>query len=850
MLRIPFSRIPAFCNRLTIWHLELIFRLTTRRPAPVLALFAATFAMALTVIMSTHFDTDIFRLFPSRQPAVRLLLDSLEWTGSAREAYFLLEGERENLPAEAGLFADKLRQARIDGEPAFTRINWRIYDESQAASFTDFISYAVANPQLFVRPSDVRSFSARYAPGQAAAALQRLQAELAGQFGIGMSAALAADPLYLRDFILPRLKSGSQSLDFDPASPYFLSRNGRMLIIIAEPSRPVQDMVFARKLVTVINEARSGARVSISCAGAHISAVMDEAAMKSNVLVSIVSSLVVVLGIFYAAYRRLLPTLLIPLILLFGVVFSLGTAGLFLSSIHIVSFAFTALITGIGTDYSIHIYDRFHTERAAGKETAEALRLAMLDTGHGVFTAAITTGIPFLALMLSEVRALYELGLLVGLGVIYSYYVTMVFLPPLLLFMDRRYPVNYRPISGLGLAGVWRLTTRWPVAVAALSVLVIGVLCSAAGFITFDGELKNLQPRHSEAFLAQEKLEKHLSVAPKQLLVAIEGKDLSGVMERLAQLDGVAAAMKGRGEIAGWSSLTQVVNSPSMQEEVCRALREEFAAGGNSARMATLLDQQGFALQQFGKFLADVRRLPRLGPAKEDDMVARLGASPFKGVLDRHLIRDGKGYHALVYLHYGASGFNLDSFRQRLAAIDPVARVTGLDLVGNQLRESVRSSFSGAFALGGVLVLFLLLAQFSQKPGGIFYSLFPVAAATGCMLGVMALTGRGLNFMNTMVLVTIVGMGSDFGLYIRFRVSAETPEDRERQYVQIGRSVFLSALTTIVGFGSLAFTDYGAMSSIGWATNIGVGFVTLFSLVTLPAAMRLLGAKALRDGTP
>ena len=46
-------------------------------------------------------------------------------------------------------------------------------------------------------------------------------------------------------------------------------------------------------------------------------------------------------------------------------------------------------------------------------------------------------------------------------------------------------------------------------------------------------------------------------------------------------------------------------------------------------------------------------------------------------------------------------------------------------------------------------------------------------------------------------------------------------------------------MTTIVGFGSLAFTDYGAMSSIGWATNLGVGFTTLFALITLPAVMAL-----------
>jgi len=96
-----------------------------------------------------------------------------------------------------------------------------------------------------------------------------------------------------------------------------------------------------------------------------------------------------------------------------------------------------------------------------------------------------------------------------------------------------------------------------------------------------------------------------------------------------------------------------------------------------------------------------------------------------------------------------------------------------------------------------------------------------------------------LNFMNAMVLVTILGMGSDFGLYVRFRVRDIDPVVREAQFIQIGRSVLLSAMTTIVGFGSLAFTDYGAMSSIGWATNLGVGFTTLFSLVTLPALMAL-----------
>ena len=61
----------------------------------------------------------------------------------------------------------------------------------------------------------------------------------------------------------------------------------------------------------------------------------------------------------------------------------------------------------------------------------------------------------------------------------------------------------------------------------------------------------------------------------------------------------------------------------------------------------------------------------------------------------------------------------------------------------------------------------------------------------------------------------------------------------EERFVQAGRAVLISALTTIAGFGSLAFADYPALASIGWATNLGVGFTVLFALVTLPAVMFL-----------
>jgi predicted RND superfamily exporter protein len=118
--------------------------------------------------------------------------------------------------------------------------------------------------------------------------------------------------------------------------------------------------------------------------------------------------------------------------------------------------------------------------------------------------------------------------------------------------------------------------------------------------------------------------------------------------------------------------------------------------------------------------------------------------------------------------------------------------------------------------------------------------MFPIIAGSLAMLGLMALCGMGLNFMNVMVLLTIIGMGSDYGLHISHRVAAGGPQGSDVRYVQAGRAVIMSALTTIAGFGSLALADYPALASIGWATNFGVGFTALFALMTLPAVMVLL----------
>ncbi len=844
MLKRFTNRVAAATNSAIARHLDWIYRVTCQRPGRVIAVSLALLLLSLVSIATCRFESDIFRLFPSQQGALRLFLDSLEWTGSANNVYFLLEGERDRLPAEAETFAGKLRALTVDGKPAFGKVTYQVFDPAEASSFAEFTGFAVSRPQLFLKPEAAGSFAARLTPAAMDRSLKRAKSELASQAGMGVRDLIAADPLYLRELILPRLKGAGEAFNLDPASPYFLSRDGRVLIMIGEPVQPVNDMAFARKLVAGIDGARRGAAAKISCAGAHLSAVTDEAVMKRNISACVVSSLLVVLLLFYFTYRRFLPTLLLPLILLFGVLLALGFAGAFLSSINIISIAFTALIIGLGTDYSIHLYDRYYTERAAGRSADEALRLAVVETGHGIFTAATTTALPFFALMLSDVRALYELGFLVGLGVLFSMYATFFFLPPLLVYVSRRFPEErFAPLPGFGLGRVWDLCQRRSRLLVSLSLLLVAGLLVATPFISFEGELKNLQPHQSEAFLTQEKIERHLSITPKQMLVAVEGRDLAEVLARGSRVETLAERYRTSGVLASFAALGQLFNDPVSQQQVVAALTARLGHADPGQTLGSALHRQGFALAPFQPVIEGVGALKNAAPVPATEALARLAASPLRGVVDKHLIKRGDGYHLLIYLNYQGPEFPQDRFLAELAAIDPAARATSVDLVSRQLADSVKRSFLFGFLLGGALVLFLLLAHF-ESLAGIVYSLAPVLAGVVAMLGVMALTGMGLNFMNAMVLVTILGMGSDYGLHIVHRLNGSADPLQRPEFIQGGRAVLLSALTTIAGFGSLAFADYPALASIGWATNYGVGATALFALVSLPAAMVMAGRRS------
>jgi hypothetical protein len=109
------------------------------------------------------------------------------------------------------------------------------------------------------------------------------------------------------------------------------------------------------------------------------------------------------------------------------------------------------------------------------------------------------------------------------------------------------------------------------------------------------------------------------------------------------------------------------------------------------------------------------------------------------------------------------------------------------------------------------------------------------------MFGLMDLFGMKLNLMNIFAVIMILGIGVDYGVHILHRYYENGECDISVTVNQVGKAVLMAALTTIFGFGSITFSDYPGLVSMGIACILGVGTCMVASLVLLPAILLVWG---------
>jgi predicted exporter len=140
------------------------------------------------------------------------------------------------------------------------------------------------------------------------------------------------------------------------------------------------------------------------------------------------------------------------------------------------------------------------------------------------------------------------------------------------------------------------------------------------------------------------------------------------------------------------------------------------------------------------------------------------------------------------------------------------------ELYRGYLREAQINSLLGAAAI--VALLFAAL----RSPRRVFDVLAPLAAAAVATCGLLVLGGHELSIFHLVGLLLVVAVGSNYSLFFD-RVAPG--QDRGRILV----SLLFAAVTTVIGFGLLAFSAVPVLNAIGSTVGLGTAMALVFSAI-------------------
>jgi predicted exporter len=737
-------------------------------------------------VLGTRVDTDLFALLPkdARDPLAEAALGAM--TAAGERQLVVLVGHAD--PARAAAAA-RLVAARLVGAPLHPSVTG-----DAAGDLGAF--YAGYRGGLLAAEDRARLGAAGAADYFASRALAAAFAPMAGG-----ALPWSADPFALYgDWLAAQ---GSATRVRPRGDQLAVEAGGRTYIVLPyELDGSAFALALQQQVTTRLAAAVGAARAAepgleVLSAGIVLHAAAAAAAAQREMSLIGIGSTLGALLLVVLVFRGPRPAALVVLSLVTGTVLAATVSFAVFARVHVLTLVFGSSLVGVAVDYSL-----LALGASLGDDGDVAARYRRLQPAMTL--ALLTTLVGYLALAVTPFAGLVQMALFAAAGIVGAWLTVALWFP---WIAPRSIPESAASRRiGAALRAWPRLGPRgWPL-LAALAVVAVAGLSR----LHADDDVRALVRPDPTLLAEQLAVGRVLELPSPAQFFIVEGADAEATLvatERLAaELDRFVAARR----LTGYDSVTRWVPSAARQEADRRLVKETlFAPDGALARVAaaTGLDAARAAAPWQAQRLLDL-----------DAWLAAPVSAPFRYLWLGRVAGGGSATLVLLRgLGDAATGRALAALAQPgLRYVDKPAQISRLF---TRQRELLGLLLVAGYALAAAL-LWLRYRTDSWRV------LAPTAAATLLVLAVHGLCGVPVQLLTLVGLLLLLGMGVDYGIFLK-----ERPADG-RMFV----AICLSAMTTLLSFGLLAFSGTPALRAFGLATLLGIGFVWLIAPVCRPPA--------------
>jgi len=775
--------------------------ITSRNPWLLVVCAALVTLGALWVASGLTYSPRLDNLLPQDLELVQEFNQVVEKTGGSGPLVVVLEGLK---PQQAPEVIDSLT-GRFQRVPDVYFVDSRIPVE--------FLN----NRQLLFAPqSDLEELDKVVGD-----AIEHARSSLTGFFGTSQDSYSSTE---LQDL------SGNYKI-FENIQPFYKGKSGNRYYIFIQPRGTASNTGFTQNFVQSIqhqiDQFLSGNRfpnLKIQFSGGMITRIEENRVIQNDLKHSVIVAVVLVTFILALYNRSILSIILlfIPLVTSLSLTFALTR--LLIGHVNIISGFLVAILTGLGINYGIHLYIRFKQELRKGKTIPAAAELVATQVGRSGVIAMATTISVFSLLMFSDFRGFSEFGAIAAIGIMCSFLSYFFLLPALILCADKIHGLR-KPRPRLFTLKISAIYSRTPLFLAASFILLLFFSLFLLPDIQFEHDFRKLRGESPAAdFEAETTADFGFAFSPTVIMTPNK-EDLFKIHQTLQAIKEKYGddSTIGIHHSLDLFSLKQYKN----KKEILERIHDKLIKDRDIIEIS-------MGTQRYRK----LKRLAEAKPFDEENIPPNL--------LKRFMAQDQ--YLLLIFSPADKNFFDvrniyqlekeIKELKESLAKDNIYFAVLNENLLAAAILDLVQQKGPQILAWAMGLVFLILLWDY-RSPRLAFKTFLPLFTGLSLTGALMAVFHIKLNFINMVMLPSIVGIMIDHCVYLGHHILDYSRHETTKSVKETGSAIILSALASLAGYASLNIAHHAGVRSIAHVVEVGIIICTLCALFMLPVLFQM-----------
>ena len=652
-------------------------------------------------------------------------------------------------------------------------------------------------------------------------AIEHARSSLTGFFGASQD---SYDSTELQDL------SGDYKI-FENIEPFYKGKSGNRYYIFIQPRGTASNTGFTQKFVKSIQHqvdqflsVHKFPNLKIQFSGGMITRIEENQIIQDDLKNSVIVAVVLVTFILALYNRSVLSIILLFIPLVTSLSLTFAFTRLLIGHVNIISGFLIAILTGLGINYGIHLYIRFKQELRKGQTIPAAAELVATQVGRSGIIAMATTISVFSLLIFSDFRGFSEFGAIAAIGILCSFISYFFLLPALILCADKIHGLR-KPRPRLFSLKISAIYSSTPVFLVSMFLLLLFSSLFLLPSVEFEHDFRKLRGESPAADFEAKTTEDFGFAFSPTVIMTPNKDDLFKIHQAL------------------------------------QTLKEKY---GDESTIGIHHSLDLFSLKQYESKKPILKRIHdklikdrdiieiSMGTQRYRKLKQLLNAKPFDtknippNLLKRFMAEDQ--YLLLIFSPADKNFFDVRNIYQLEKEIGELKAILAKDnihfsalnenLLAAAILDLVQQKGPQTLAWAMVLVFLILLWDF-RSPRLAFKTFLPLFTGLALTGALMAVFHIKLNFINMVMVPSIVGIMIDHCVYLGHHILDYSRHETTKSVKETGSAIILSALTSLAGYISLNIAHHAGVRSIAHVVEVGIIVCTLCALFMLPVLFQM-----------